>query len=264
MQIFQSKFFRLTQIFIISNIIFLFQMTSTFGMGKNFSALGLNRQQIIQAIKTQNDQMRTMIREMAPEIPTNFSKRSIREMATVNDPLHPAFAWSQSRRDVAQLIRDARSNDFLVGLLNDRHPTNFQRSQIPRVVSDEQLDIILGNHNLEFPAYMGRLTSDGWDITMTSRVQKMANGLPPEMRSQLESLFNLFRSHGPRKDLIAANFWNHKASSYSPANINYHCHLGKCASTTYVAYWDQQAKSRLINGTFFGTHEASNNLRGGY
>jgi hypothetical protein len=221
---------------------------------------------IQKAIRSQNAELRKFVQDSAIATPANFSRPQLRLLAReINDPTHISNIWRQQRRDLAELVRQARNED----LLSIHHETTGQIFQAPRRgVSITALSQPVATPNLIYFQHrmVAARSESGWPVNL-SDVRKSIPLLPGPMQERLHEFIHLMTEHGPQKSVFEeALFKNYKLTNRSMKgpHRNWHCHLGLCDGTTYVVYWDDLRKANGIRLTFTGTHEAANKLRLGH
>lgn len=88
-----------------------------------------------------------------------------------------------------------------------------------------------------------------WDVRFTSRAQKQARNLPPDVQEILFALVFEIKKLGPTR-----TFWSDYSKIKGKKDC-YHCHLKK-GKPTYVAIWKvSDKKKKLVEVRYVGTHE---------
>jgi mRNA-degrading endonuclease RelE of RelBE toxin-antitoxin system len=88
-----------------------------------------------------------------------------------------------------------------------------------------------------------------WDVSFTSRAEKQARNLPPDVREILFALVLEITKLGPTR-----TFWPNYGNIKGKKDC-YHCHLKK-GKPTYVAVWKIiDKKNKLVEVRYVGTHE---------
>jgi len=88
-----------------------------------------------------------------------------------------------------------------------------------------------------------------WDVKLTSRAEKQARNLPPDVREILFALVLEIIKLGPTRTL-----WPSYGKIKGKKDC-YHCHLKK-GKPTYVAIWKIiDKKNKFVEVRYVGTHE---------
>jgi mRNA-degrading endonuclease RelE of RelBE toxin-antitoxin system len=88
-----------------------------------------------------------------------------------------------------------------------------------------------------------------WEVKFTSRAEKQARNLPPDVREILFALVLEITKLGPTRTV-----WSNYSKIKGKKDC-YHCHLKK-GKPTYVAIWKVSDKNnKLVEVRYVGTHE---------
>ncbi len=88
-----------------------------------------------------------------------------------------------------------------------------------------------------------------WTVTISGRVKKSADKMPPSVRKRFYALVLALRVAGPNQ-VTMPHF-----GKLTNQGATFHCHLNK-GRPTYVVVWTVVDKAiRLMEVTYAGTHE---------
>jgi len=88
-----------------------------------------------------------------------------------------------------------------------------------------------------------------WEVKFTSRAEKQARNLPPDVQEILFALVFEIKKLGPRRTV-----WSNYSKIKGKKDCC-HCHLKK-GKPTYAAIWKvSDKKNKLVEVRYVGTHE---------